>query len=32
VPREALRHALGYVDEHSYTSARDDLADGRPAG
>ena len=30
VPQEALRHALGYVD--SYTSASDDLVDGRPAG
>ena len=29
--REALRHALGYVDEHSYRSASDDLVDGRPA-
>jgi len=32
VPPEALRHALGYVDEHSYTSASDDLVDGRLAG
>ena len=32
VPQEALRHALGYVDEHFYTSASDDLVDGRPAG
>jgi hypothetical protein len=32
VQQEALRHALGYVDEHSYTSASDDLVDGRPAG
>ena len=31
VPQEALRHALGYVDEHSYTSARDDLVEGRPS-
>ena len=30
-PREALRYALGYVDEHSYTSASDDWFDGRPA-
>ena len=32
VPQEALRHALGYVDEHSYASASDDLVDARPAG
>ena len=32
VPQEALRHALGYVDEHSYTSASGDLVDGRPTG
>jgi hypothetical protein len=32
VPQEALRHVLGYVDEHSCTSASDDLVDGRPAG
>ena len=32
VPQEALRHALGYVDEHSYTSASDELVDGRPSG
>ena len=31
VPREALRHALGYVDEHSDTSASDGLVDGRAA-
>ena len=31
VPQEALRHALRYVDEHSYTSASDNLVDGRPA-
>ena len=30
VAQEALRHTLGYVD--SYTSASDDLVDGRPAG
>jgi hypothetical protein len=32
VPQEALRHALGYVDEHSDASASDDLVDGRAAG
>ena len=32
VPQKALRHALGYVDEHSYTSASGDLVDGRPSG
>ena len=32
VPQEALRHALGYVVEHSSISARDDLVGGRPAG
>ena len=31
VPHEALRHALGYVDERSYASASDDLVDGRGA-
>jgi hypothetical protein len=31
VPQEALLHALGYVDERSYTSASDDLVDGRTA-
>ena len=31
VPQEALRHALGYVDKHSYPSARDDLIEGRPS-
>ena len=31
VPQEALRHALGYVDEHSYTGVSDDWVDGRPA-
>ena len=32
VPQEALRHALGYVDEHSDTGASDGgLVDGRPA-
>jgi hypothetical protein len=31
-PQEALRYALGYVDEHSYISASDDWVDGRPAG
>ena len=30
-PQQALRYALGYVDEHSYISANDDLVDGRPA-
>lgn len=32
VPREALRHALGYVDEHSYTGASNDVVDGGPTG
>ena len=32
VPQEALRQALGYVDEYSYTSASDDWVDGRPSG
>jgi hypothetical protein len=32
VPQQALRYALGYVDEQSYISASDDWADGRPAG
>ena len=32
VPREALRHALGYVDEHSYPGASDGLVAGRTAG
>jgi hypothetical protein len=32
VPQEALRYALGYVDEHSYTSASDDWVDGRRSG
>ena len=31
VPREALRHALGYLEEQSYISASDDLVDGRAA-
>ena len=31
-PQEALRYALGYVDEHSYISATDDWVDGRAAG
>jgi hypothetical protein len=30
--QEALRHALGYVDEYSYPSAIDDWGVGRPAG
>jgi hypothetical protein len=30
-PQEALRYALGYVDEHSYIGASDDWVDGRPA-
>jgi hypothetical protein len=32
VPQEALRYALEYVDEHSYTSASDDWVDGPPSG
>ena len=32
VPQEALRHALGYVEEHSYTIASDDWVDGRASG
>ena len=31
-PQEALRYALGYVDEHSYTNATDDWIGGRAAG
>ena len=31
-PQEALRYALGYVDEHSYPGASDDWLEGRPAG
>jgi len=32
VPQEALRYALGYVDEHSYTGASNDVVDGGPTG
>jgi hypothetical protein len=30
--QQALRYALGYVDEHSYASASDDWVDGRLSG
>ena len=32
VPQQALHYVLGYVDEHPYISASDDLVDGRPSG